>query len=207
MSLRTDISNGSRHKVVVSTVLSIVLLGASLTTAFADSVYFPKGTIGIGQVKSKPVVDATTVEEKVVVDDAAATPAALLTPTTKVAAAPAPAPAPAPRASAPAGNATASVASVVPTGEWQVAKCSWYGPGFYGRTTASGVTLQPDSMVVAHKTLPFGTRIEFSYNGRTAIALVEDRGPVAKDRIFDLGPGVAAALGFGGVGNVSYRFL
>ena len=43
---------------------------------------------------------------------------------------------------------------------WKSAKASWYGPGFYGNTMAGGGTLQPDSMVVAHKSMSFGTMIE-----------------------------------------------
>ncbi|MRS12619.1 MAG: hypothetical protein EG823_06065 [Actinobacteria bacterium] len=99
-------------------------------------------------------------------------------------------------------------AAAAPAGDgWKSAKVSWYGPGFYGNTMAGGGTLQPDSMVVAHKSLPFGTMIEFAYNGRTCIAVVADRGPYAGGRVFDLGPGTASALGFSGVGTVQYRIL
>lgn len=90
---------------------------------------------------------------------------------------------------------------------WKRAKVSWYGPGFIGNTMAGGGTLEWGSMVVAHRSLPFGTRIEFAYNGRSCVAVVQDRGPFAGGRIFDLGPGTAAALGFSGVGTVDYRIL
>jgi rare lipoprotein A (peptidoglycan hydrolase) len=109
------------------------------------------------------------------------------------------------RAAAPAPAASGVAA---PSGDgWKSAKVSWYGPGFIGNTMAGGGTLQWDSMVVAHRSLPFGTVIEFSYNGRTCTAVVRDRGPYAGGRIFDLGPGTAAALGFSGVGTVQYRIL
>jgi rare lipoprotein A (peptidoglycan hydrolase) len=62
-------------------------------------------------------------------------------------------------------------------------------------------------MIVAHKTLPFGTRIQFSYRGRSCIAVVMDRGPYVGGREFDLGPGTAAALRFDGVDQVSYRLV
>lgn len=102
----------------------------------------------------------------------------------------------------------ASRASASPAGDgWRQAKVSWYGPGFYGNTMAGGGTLQPDSMVVAHKSLPFGTRIEFQYRGRTCVAVVKDRGPYVAGRVFDLGPGTAKALGFSGVGTVDYRIV
>lgn len=90
---------------------------------------------------------------------------------------------------------------------WSTALVSWYGPGFYGHTMAGGGTLRRDSMVVAHRSMPFGTRIQFSYRGRTCTAVVRDRGPYAGRRVFDLGPGTARALRFSGVGKVRYRIL
>jgi rare lipoprotein A (peptidoglycan hydrolase) len=111
---------------------------------------------------------------------------------------------PAARASTPAAPASSRASD---TGGWQSARVSWYGPGFYGRRTASGAVLVQGMMNVAHKSLPFGTRIQFEYKGRTATAVVNDRGPYVGGRTFDLGPGTAQALGFGGVGTVHYRIL
>ena len=54
-------------------------------------------------------------------------------------------------------------------------------------------------MNVAHKTMPFGTKITFYWKGRKACAVVNDRGPYAGGREFDLGPGTAVSLGFSGV--------
>lgn len=130
-------------------------------------------------------------------------------------AAPAPAPAPAPASAKPAAPTPAAAPAAAPAPEpaatdvagWKSARASWYGPGLYGNSMAGGGVLQPDSMVVAHRSLAFGTRVEFSYNGRTCIATVQDRGPFTGGRIFDLGPGTAKTLGFSGVGTVSYRIL
>jgi len=102
---------------------------------------------------------------------------------------------------------TTSVSRSGAPGGWKTAKVSWYGPGFYGHTMAGGGTLTPTSMVVAHRSMAFGTRIEFQYKGKTCVAVVQDRGPFIAGRTFDLGPGTAKALGFGGVGTVSYRIL
>lgn len=106
---------------------------------------------------------------------------------------------------------TAQRAAVTPSrgtsSGWSSAKVSWYGPGLFGNKTASGAVLTPGMMNVAHKTMPFGTKIQFEYNGKTATAVVNDRGPFIAGRVFDLGPGTAAALGFGGVGTVRYRVL
>lgn len=103
-------------------------------------------------------------------------------------------------------SSSSSGSTVSGTG-WRSAVASWYGPGFYGNTMASGEILTTTSMVVAHRTLAFGTRIEFSYHGRTCVAVVMDRGPYSSGRTFDLGPGTAKALGFSGVGTVQYRIL
>ncbi len=115
----------------------------------------------------------------------------------KPAAASAPAPTPAP--SDPTQRLTGS-------GAWQTGVASHYGRDFTGRG-ASGEEIGPYSMIVAHKTLPFGTLIEFEYNGKRAVARVADRGPHSESRDFDLGPGVVRVLDFGGVHEVRYRII
>jgi rare lipoprotein A (peptidoglycan hydrolase) len=94
-------------------------------------------------------------------------------------------------------------------GGWYKCTVSWYGPGFYGHGMAGGGVLKSNSVVVAHRTLRFGTRVQFAYGGKTVIAVVRDRGPFIAGRYFDLGPGTAAAIGFQsvGVGVVQYRIL
>jgi hypothetical protein len=92
------------------------------------------------------------------------------------------------------------------TGSWLSGVASHYSRNFTGRG-ASGARITPYSMMVAHKTLPFHTLIEFEYDGRRAVASVEDRGPYTKGRMFDLGPGVVRALNFSGVHPVRYRII
>jgi rare lipoprotein A len=55
---------------------------------------------------------------------------------------------------------------------------------------------------VANKSLPCGTKVTFRYGGRSVTATVEDRGPYAGGREWDLNQNTAAALGFDGVGTV-----
>jgi hypothetical protein len=55
---------------------------------------------------------------------------------------------------------------------------------------------------VANRSLPCGTKVTFSYGGRTVTATVDDRGPFVGGREWDLNQTVAGALGFGGVGTV-----
>lgn len=74
---------------------------------------------------------------------------------------------------------------------------SWYGPGFYGRRTANGETYRPWTYTVAHRYLPFGTRVRVTNlnNGRSVVARVNDRGPYVGGRIVDLAHGTASVLG------------
>ncbi|MDP2182142.1 MAG: RlpA-like double-psi beta-barrel domain-containing protein [Actinomycetota bacterium] len=92
------------------------------------------------------------------------------------------------------------------SGAWQIAVASHYGRDFTGRG-ANGDAIGPYSMIVAHRTLPFGTLIEFEYNGKRAVARVADRGPHTEGRTFDLGPGVVRVLDFSGVREVRHRII
>jgi len=75
-----------------------------------------------------------------------------------------------------------------------LALCSWYGGYFHGRTTASGAVYDQDGFTTAHKTLPFGPVIMFTYQGRGVIVTVTDRGPFVEGREFDLSRAAFAAL-------------
>jgi peptidoglycan DL-endopeptidase CwlO len=114
----------------------------------------------------------------------------------------------APQASAPTSSSSSS-SSAAPAASYTYIEASMYGEGdglMYG-TTASGDTLTPTSMGVAMKTMPLGTIIEITYNGRTVTAVVNDRGPYSGNRQIDMQPAVASALGFSGVGTVGYRVV
>lgn len=91
------------------------------------------------------------------------------------------------------------------------AKVSYYGPGFHGRKTASGSRFDMNAISVAHKSLPFGTKVQFtcSQTGRTVVAKVTDRGPYIHGRSFDLSLGAAKVLGIldRGVTTVQYKII
>ena len=72
-----------------------------------------------------------------------------------------------------------------------------------GNRVASGKKFDPAAMTVAHRTLPFGTRLLVSYGGNAAEVVVNDRGPFVRGRDIDLSRGVAHALHFSGVGKVT----
>jgi rare lipoprotein A (peptidoglycan hydrolase) len=87
---------------------------------------------------------------------------------------------------------------------------SWYGPGFYGNQGACGLVpggIQADTIGVAHRTLPCGTKVTFRYNGRTVTTIVIDRGPYVSGRTWDMTHGLCAALGHCFTGGGVYWHL
>lgn len=72
---------------------------------------------------------------------------------------------------------------------------SWYQSG---KRTASGQRFDPNGLTVAHRTLPFGTKLKLTNpsNGRSIIATVNDRGPFVRGTGLDVSRGGAHALGF-----------
>jgi rare lipoprotein A len=72
---------------------------------------------------------------------------------------------------------------------------TWYGPGFFGNQTACGQLLAPDTLGVAHRTLPCGTPVQLLYHGRQLVVPVIDRGPFTPTATYDLTQATAQALG------------
>ncbi len=94
---------------------------------------------------------------------------------------------------------TLNAASTKPAGRviaFQQSVASWYDDA---GTTACGFHA---GLGVANKSLPCGTKVTFHYGGSTVTAVVDDRGPYVGGREWDLNQNTAAALGFGGVGEV-----
>lgn len=94
-----------------------------------------------------------------------------------------------------------------PDGAGEEGEASWYGPGLYGRKTASGEVLRQGTLTAAHRTLPFGTclRVTNLENGQVVEVRVNDRGPYAGNRIVDLSEAAARALGMHGRGVTRVR--
>jgi len=107
--------------------------------------------------------------------------------------APAAAPAAQPAAAAPA----ASPAPAAPAAGTEQGKLAWYSSKFAGRKTASGQPYDPNALTMAHKTLPFGTRVKVTNlaNKRSVELIVNDRGPTQADRIGDVSLAAAKRLG------------
>jgi rare lipoprotein A len=75
------------------------------------------------------------------------------------------------------------------------AVATWYGPGFFGNTTACGAVLAEDTVGVAHRELPCGTQVQIAYRGRAIVVPVIDRGPFANGADWDLTQAAAQQLG------------
>lgn len=83
---------------------------------------------------------------------------------------------------------------------------SWYGARFHGRNTASGEPFDQHALTAAHRTLPFGTRVnvKFLATGKEVTVRINDRGPHVSGRIIDLSRGAAERIGLAraGLGQV-----
>ena len=86
---------------------------------------------------------------------------------------------------------------------------SWYS--LPGNRTANGETMNPNAMTAAHRTLPFGTKVEVKNlrNGRTVVVRINDRGPFVRGRVIDVSRAAAQRLGFvrAGVARVQLRVV
>lgn len=73
---------------------------------------------------------------------------------------------------------------------------SWYGPTFYGKSTANGETYTGDALTAAHKTLPMPVNVRVTNldNGKSLVVRVNDRGPYSRGRIIDLSRRAAELL-------------
>jgi rare lipoprotein A len=79
---------------------------------------------------------------------------------------------------------------------FEIGIASWYGPGFHGRLTASGVKYDQNLMTAAHRTLPLGTlvRVTNLETDKQVEVCINDRGPYVKGRLIDLSAGAARVL-------------
>lgn len=102
----------------------------------------------------------------------------------------------------PAPSTTAAPTS---DSEWSSAEASWYGPGFYGNTTACGQRYTDQIEGVAHKTLKCGTMVTFTHDGKTVTVPVIDRGPYTRGRMWDLSARTCRDLGHCWTGQIKYR--
>jgi rare lipoprotein A len=80
------------------------------------------------------------------------------------------------------------------------------GPEAFGRRTACGGVIHPDTEGVAHPTLPCGARIFIVFNGLRVLTQVVDRGPYVPGRQFDLTDALARRVGLHGVQTIHWSY-
>lgn len=70
------------------------------------------------------------------------------------------------------------------------------GDGYHGQTTANGERYNAYGKSVAHRWLPFGTRLKVTNQrtGKSVIVRVNDRGPYVYDRDLDLSYGAFSTI-------------
>lgn len=103
-------------------------------------------------------------------------------------------PSPPARTPAPAQHRPQRESAIVPV---QRGRVSLYGVDFAGQKTASGERFDPGALTMAHRTLPFGTRVRVTNleNHRSVEVRVNDRGPAVPGRIADVSLAAARKLG------------
>jgi rare lipoprotein A len=88
---------------------------------------------------------------------------------------------------------------------------SWYGHPYDGRRAADGEIYDMETLVAAHRTLPFQTmvRVRHLANDKTVDVRIIDRGPFVQGRVIDLSHAAAQAIGLigPGVGQVEITVL
>jgi rare lipoprotein A len=101
------------------------------------------------------------------------------------------------RAAPRAASVPTTSAEVRPAPRKMKGKLSYYGRRFAGRPTASGEPFDPEALTMAHRSLPFGTRVRVTNprNGKSVVVEVNDRGPVPPERIADLSLAAARRIG------------
>jgi len=110
-----------------------------------------------------------------------------------------------PAAPLPPASPNSAASTALATGETGIA--SWYGHPYHGRAAADGEIYDMETMVAAHRTLPFGTRVRVVDldNGRTVDVRIIDRGPFVAGRIVDLSHAAAEAIDMVGPGLARVR--
>jgi len=79
------------------------------------------------------------------------------------------------------------------------------GDGYHGQITANGERYNAYRKSVAHRSLPFGTRLRVTNqrNGKSVIVRVNDRGPYVDGRSLDLSYGAFSSIAHPGQGVAS----
>jgi len=119
----------------------------------------------------------------------------------------------APRAPQPGAkqNPNSAAASNFSLGYSEEGIASWYGVPFHGRAAADGEIYNMETLVAAHRTMPFNTWVKVTNLANNAAVNVRiiDRGPFVDGRILDLSKAAARDIGLigPGVGRVRIEVI
>jgi rare lipoprotein A len=99
----------------------------------------------------------------------------------------------------------------LPAGYTEEGIASWYGIPYHGRRAADGEIYDMETLVAAHRLMPFNTwlRVTNLTNGRTVDVRIIDRGPFVEGRIIDLSKAAARQIELigPGVGRVRLEVI
>src|ERR1035437_4780913 len=100
-------------------------------------------------------------------------------------------------------DANAAIAPSSGSGHSFSGIASFYG-NESGSKTASGQRFNENAMTAAHRSLPFGTKLNVTHGDRSVVVTINDRGPFVHGRVLDLSTAAARAVGLtsAGVGRV-----
>ncbi len=93
-------------------------------------------------------------------------------------------------------------AAPLPVGYTEQGIASWYGIPYHGRPAADGEIYDMETLVAAHRLMPFNTWLKVTNltNNKTINVRVIDRGPFVDGRIIDLSKAAARAIDLLGPG-------
>ena len=117
---------------------------------------------------------------------------------------------PAPQPSRAASHMTARP-SPLPVGYTEEGVASWYGIPYHGRPAADGEIYNMETLVAAHRLMPFNTWLKVTNltNNKSVNVRVIDRGPFVDGRIIDLSKAAAREIDLlgPGVGRVRLEVI
>ena len=78
----------------------------------------------------------------------------------------------------------------------ETGEASFYGARHHGKKTASGERFDQNQLTAAHRTLPFGTRVQVTNldNNKPVVVRINDRGPFNRKRLIDISHAAAEQL-------------
>jgi rare lipoprotein A len=107
-----------------------------------------------------------------------------------------------PRPTAAPQKGKSSNGSAIAVGYTEVGVASWYGHPYHGRPAADGEIYDMETLVAAHRVMPFNTWIKVTNlaNDKSVNVRIIDRGPFVNGRILDLSKAAARDIDLLGPG-------